>query len=209
MSPIPLANDTLTLSPHPSDDESLMRLRAPNSEAGSSESLPMASFSDAYTSTPPGRAAETALLTRSTNPVKIPGPVIEDDLRARAEQAESAAERLLEELAEPDDTVQNIHLPPSLVQSTSQHPNGGSTPRVSKHTGGTTKVPAPTRKGAPPATPANRISTMRQGAAFQDSPAYKSGSHSMIDRLKDNRHESSWWLKRVARKSIILAHLHR
>lgn len=205
---MPVANDTLTFSPHPSDDESLMRMRAPGSEAGSDESLPMASFSDAYTSTPPGMTAEMARLTRSTNPVKVPGPVIEDDLRARAEQAESAAERLLEELVEPDDTVQNIHLPPSLVQSISQQPNGGSTPRPLKQKNTIKGEPAPPMKNAPPVTPANKMTSMlRQGAAFQDSPAYKSGSHSIVDRLKDNRNESSWWLKRVTCGCIIVLFL--
>lgn len=191
---MPATNDTLTLSPHPSDDESLMRVRAPNSDAGSSESLPMASFSDAVTSTPPGRTLEAASLTRSTNPLKVPGPVIEDALRARAEQAESAAERLLEELVEPDDTVQNLHIPPSLMPSasTAKPPLKASTSTKSANGNATKKSP-------PPATPANKRSVLlRQAAAYQDSPPYKRGSSSIVDRLKDRRNESSWWLKRVS-----------
>lgn len=196
LSPVPLANDTLTISPHQSDDESLMRVRAPNSDAGSDGSLPMASFSDAVTSTPPGQTAGTAALTPSTNPLKFPGPVIEDDLRARAAQAESAAERLLEELVDPNETVQNIHLPPSLGLSEST----SSTPKKS--------ALLPKSNGAKqhtanvvPVTPANnRTSVLRQVAALQDSPQYKPGSSSIIDKLQANRNESSWWLKRVARK---------
>jgi CLIP-associating protein 1/2 len=193
-----MANDTLNLSPHQSDDESLMRVRAPNSEADSSESLPMASFSDGVTSTPPGTAGIRAL-TRSTNPLRVPGPVIEDDLRARAAQAESAAERLLEELSEPDETAQNIHLSHSLVSSASTTPGKGA--RSSKNNG--TKQQAQSHGGANNimTTPVNnRATTLRQAAAFQDSPPYKGGSHSILERLQDNRNESSWWLKRVVRK---------
>jgi CLIP-associating protein 1/2 len=202
LSPTPVANDTLTLSPHQSDDESLMRVRAPNSEAGSNESLPMASFSDAVTSTPPSRAGTTAL-TRSTNPLKVPGPVIEDDLRARAAQAESAAERLLEELSEPDETAQINQLSRSLVSSASTTPGKGS--RSSKSNG--TKQQAQSHSGVNNnlSTPVNKRATvLRQVAAFQDSPPYKGGSHSIVERLQDNRNESSWWLKRVARKYTIL-----
>lgn len=181
-----------------------MRVRAPNSSAGgSNESLPLASFSDAYTSTPPGMAAETALLTRSTNPVRVPGPVVEDALRARAEQAESAAQRLLEELVE-DETVQNIILPPELVCSstTAKTSSGGVTPRPQK-TNGIFSVPV---DKAPPRTPVNKLSdALRNSAAFQDSPAYRPGSHSLVEKLKDNRKESSWWLKRVACASTLLS----
>ena len=199
LSPVPAVNDTLTISPHQSDDESLMRVRAPNSDAGSNESLPMASFSDAVTSTPPGQNTSSNVLTPSTNPLKVHGPVIEDDLRARAAQAESAAERLLEELAEPDVTVQNIHLPPSPTTSGSTQATSskGHRPPASKSNG--TKQPA---AHTVPVTPANkRTSVLRQAAAFQDSPQYKPGSRSIIEKLQDNRNESSWWLKRVARES--------
>ena len=203
LSPVPVAtNDTLTISPHQSDDESLMRVRAPSSEADSNDSLPMASFSDAAASTPPGRAGTTAL-TQSTNPLKVPGPVIEDDLRARAAQAESAAERLLEELAEPDVTAQNIHLPTSLVSSMSTNP-GKRTPRAAKSSETKPQAQPNGRKNNDPSTPLNkRTSLLRQTASFQDSPPYKGGSHSIIKKLQENRNESSWWLKRVARKCTL------
>lgn len=130
----------------------------------------------------------------STNPLKVPGPVIEDALRLRAEQAESAAERLLEELVEPNETVQNIHLPPSLVSSgsTSSTPRKGAPPPPKSN--GTIQ-----RAATVPVTPANnRASVLKQAATFQDSPQYKPGSRSIIAKLQENRNESSWWLKRVA-----------
>jgi CLIP-associating protein 1/2 len=199
LSPSPAVNDTLTLSPHPSDDESLMRVRAPNSEADSDDSIQIASFSDAYTSTPPGRVVVASTLTRSTNPITVPGPVVEDALRARAEQAESAAERLLEELVEPDETVQTIHIPPSLMPSTSASntkPNG--TARRTSHSNGADTSTLSNRRAAVPSTPANnRAALLKQAAAYQDSPPYKSGQ-SLISKLQDNRNESSWWLKRVS-----------
>ncbi|PVG01051.1 hypothetical protein CPB86DRAFT_700010 [Serendipita vermifera] len=199
LSPGPAVNDTLTLSPHPSDDESLMRVRAPNSEADSDDSVHIASFSDAYTSTPPGRVVAASTLTRSTNPITVPGPVVEDALRARAEQAESAAERLLEELVEPDETVQTIHIPPSLMPSTSTSnaKANGSARRASQSKGPDTSTSS-SRRTAVPSTPANnRAALLKQAAAYQDSPPYK-GGHTLLSKLQDNRNESSWWLKRVS-----------
>jgi CLIP-associating protein 1/2 len=45
-------------------------------------------------------------------------PVVEDALRARAEQAESAAERLLELVEPEDDLANHPTLPPSLLKTT-------------------------------------------------------------------------------------------
>ncbi|KAG8776879.1 suppressor of tub2 mutation, partial [Serendipita sp. 398] len=194
ISPGALGNDVLT-----SDDDSLMRVRAPHSEADSDESVPVASFSDAAASTPPSRATG---LTRSTNPLKMPEPVIEDALRARAEQAESAAERLLEELAEPEHTPEKLHIPttltPSVSASSTRKTNGGST--LQKPPEGHAKQSGKSKaKAIPPVTPNDKRSALlRQAAAYQDSPPYKGGSHSIVERLKDNRNESSWWLKRIS-----------
>ncbi|KAG8830341.1 suppressor of tub2 mutation [Serendipita sp. 399] len=202
LSPGALANDALTTS----DDDSLMRVRAPASEADSDESVPVASFSDAAASTPPSKVVVISGLTRSTNPLKMPGPVVEDALRARAEQAESAAERLLEELAEPDHTPANSHLPAELVPSVStlsiqrtniQRTNGDSTPRPPP-SDSAKQLGKSKANVLPPVTPNhNRSVLLRQAAAYQDSPPYKGGSHSIVEKLKDNRNESSWWLKRI------------
>jgi len=121
--------------------------------------------------------------------------VVEDALRARAEQAESAAERLLE-LVEPEDEGLNHHptLPPSLLKT-----NG--------HAQTTQKVkvkptPLPVmRNKMPPVTPNNRASAvMRQAALFEDSPARNGRSTSLLDALQNQKQETGWGLKRKACK---------
>jgi CLIP-associating protein 1/2 len=65
-------------------------------------------------------------LSANSPPANAPEPIVEDALRARAAQAESAAERLLE-LNEDDDEMNVSPLPPSLLQA-----NGNdATPRAS------------------------------------------------------------------------------
>lgn len=116
--------------------------------------------------------------------------IVEDALRARAEQAESAAERLLE-LVEPD--VDGMHystIPASLLVSSS---NGHAASKA-KHK--PTPIPIIQAHLGPPVTPVNRNAViMRQAAMFQDSPA-RSGRSSLIDVLQDRKHETGWWLKR-------------
>ncbi|KAK2466497.1 hypothetical protein APHAL10511_002139 [Amanita phalloides] len=122
-------------------------------------------------------------------PDGVPGqPVVEDALRARAEQAESAAERLLE-LVEPEDE-DTPTIPAALLV-------GGSN-------GHTTKskaiMMADVRASTVLETPANRTSSiLRQAAMFRDSPAHNGKIPSLLDVLQnDHKHRTGWWAKRQA-----------
>jgi CLIP-associating protein 1/2 len=119
-------------------------------------------------------------------------PVVEDALRARAEQAESAAERLLE-LVEPDEEGMLHSIPASLLVGSS---NGHVTMKPKNK-------PAPISLAsaglATPVTPMNRhAAIMKQAAMFKDSPEYSRRTSSLIDVLHDKKHETGWWLKRRA-----------
>lgn len=120
--------------------------------------------------------------------------VVEDALRARAEQAESAAERLLE-LVEPEDEGLSHHpiLPPSLLKTTNGHAQ--ATPKVKAK-----PTPLPMmRNKMPPVTPNNRASViMRQAALFEDSPARNGRSTSLLDALQNQKQDTGWGLKRKA-----------
>ncbi|XP_006459874.1 hypothetical protein AGABI2DRAFT_184378 [Agaricus bisporus var. bisporus H97] len=110
-------------------------------------------------------------------------PVVEDALKARAEQAESAAERLLE-LVEPEaEGAPHPTLPPSLLV-------------------GKQSKPAPNH---PPVTPENRASViLKQAAMFEDSPAY-SGKASLMDVLQESKQEGWWAKRRSADNPVILS----
>jgi len=118
--------------------------------------------------------------------VSLPQPVVEDALRARAEQAQSAAERLLE-LVEPEEVAQ----PPTsllLNNATATH---------------TAKVQIPSLKAQlrTPSTPISQSAAIRkQAAAFRDSPARQGAPSLMTDMLKPTtaRAEGTWWRKRMA-----------
>lgn len=119
-------------------------------------------------------------------PVSVSQPVIEDALRARAEQAQSAAERLLE-LVEPEDGV--TQPPPSLLLN-----NGTSSKMV--------QVPSLMAQMRTPTTPANKSAAIRkQAAAFRDSPAHQTAPSLMTDMLRPttSRADGSWWRKRMTR----------
>lgn len=118
-------------------------------------------------------------------------PVVEDALRARAEQAESAAERLLE-LVEPEDDLSNHPiLPPALLKTTNPHRT-----LVTK----TKPKPAPLVQAVAPKTPDNRASMiLKKAALFTDSPLMQpSKQSSLLDVLRCSRQETGWWLKRKA-----------
>ncbi|TFY80271.1 hypothetical protein EWM64_g3741 [Hericium alpestre] len=135
-------------------------------------------------------------LSTSSPPAGVPQPIVEDALRARAEQAESAAERLLELVEPEDETLQQPPIRGSLLLS-----NGGSAARTAAP-----PSPSPVRPLTtvvrPPMTPANKKSAVwRQVASFQDSPAYNGGASSlMTDVLKSvpPKNDSMWWRKRMA-----------
>ncbi|KAH9482989.1 Protein STU1 [Psilocybe cubensis] len=118
-------------------------------------------------------------------------PIVEDALRARAEQAESAAERLLE-LVEPEDDPMNSH--PSIPSSLLKSGNGPVQPNTKPKTKPT---PLPVIRGKPvPVTPNHRASVvMRQAALFADSPA-RGPQPSLLDVLQTQKQDNGWWLKR-------------
>ena len=119
-------------------------------------------------------------------PVSLAQPVVEDALRARAEQAQSAAERLLE-LVEPEGAAQ----PPAsllLNNATASH-----TAKV--------QIPSLMALKRPPATPVSQSAAIRkQAAAFRDSPAQQGTTSLMTDMLRPTttRADGVWWRKRIA-----------
>ncbi|EJD01068.1 uncharacterized protein FOMMEDRAFT_29840 [Fomitiporia mediterranea MF3/22] len=126
----------------------------------------------------------TSSLSAGSPPASAPKPIVEDALRARAEQAESAAERLLE-LNEPDDETSISPIPPSLLRS------NGDTPKASAPL-------KPRSLDLTPSTPTNKkTALLRQAASFKDSPANKKSS-SLVDILRERKHETGWWLKRIS-----------
>ncbi|TDL29310.1 hypothetical protein BD410DRAFT_758063 [Rickenella mellea] len=162
------------------------------SESDEEDGNLMLSFSDAFEKSHPNhltrhgtKATLSGSSTGSPPPLDVPQPIIEDALRARAEQAESAAERLLE-LVEPDDDMLVSLIPPSLIRS------NGSAMKPSTSLRGLNGTST-----APPSTPANKSSSiMRQAALFKDSPAYN-GSSLLLDTLQERKHTTVWWLKRM------------
>jgi len=115
-------------------------------------------------------------------------PVVEDALRARAEQAQSAAERLLE-LVEPEDEV--AHPQPSLLL------NNGTASQKAK-----IQVSTQTAQKRTPTTPVSKNTAIwKQAAAFRDSPAHQAAPSLMTDMLRPTttRADGAWWKKRMAR----------
>lgn len=111
----------------------------------------------------------------------ISNSIVEDALRARAAQAESAAERLLE-LVEPDEELHISPIPASLLL----HNAVPTSPKPNSH-----RPPLPV-------TPVHQKSAvMRQAALFQDSPLPPVSSPSVLDVLEENKHQTGWWLKRI------------
>ena len=129
-----------------------------------------------------------ALSSGSISDMTTGQPVVEDALRARAEQAESAAERLLE-LVEPEDEG-TTHL--------FKNSNGLFTAKLKAKID---QMPG-ARAIVPLATPNNRAATIMQRAAlFTDSPAHGMRSSSLLDVLQSQKQETGWWIKRKACKS--------
>lgn len=118
-------------------------------------------------------------------------------MRARAEQAESAAERLLELVEPEDETLQQPAMHSSLLLS-----SNAATPKVKAQS---VVPPRPlTSTVRPPVTPvAKRSAIWKQAAAFQDSPAYNGAASLMTDVLKpvQPNNDSAWWRKRMACES--------
>lgn len=137
-------------------------------------------------------------LSTGSPPPNAPEPIVEDALRATAEQAESAAERLLE-LVEPEDESATSLIPPALLRT-----NGSSTVKAKSSARPTVLQSRTTNV---PSTPVNKKSSiMQQAALFKDSPANK-GTTLLIDILRERKHESGWWLKRMSSELGSLRHL--
>jgi CLIP-associating protein 1/2 len=123
------------------------------------------------------------------------GPVVEDALRARAEQAESAAERLLELVVDGEGDENGMYQPPSPVT----HGEFTVKARTSVGRNANGKMPLGSMSSRPPITPA-RNSALKQASTFQDSPhVVQNGASSMMDALRDQHNQSGWWLKRMKR----------
>ena len=151
------------------------------------ESVNLMTFSAPWElSHPPSQLSASLTSTPSSSHIsRVPHSVVEDALRARAAQAESAAAQLLE-LVDPDDGQHVSPIPPSLL------PNNGTTP----------KPPSRTVAG-PPVTPMNQASTvMREAALFKDSPAY-GGSPSLFEVIEERKHQTGWWLKRMSSACLV------
>ncbi|KAJ7699888.1 clasp N terminal-domain-containing protein [Mycena rosella] len=204
--PVHARSSILFDQPH-MDDESLLLAQTvpiPGSDSDSDSmdhSVNLMSFSAAfekYAATPAARRSSPAqsfspevsnALSSGSLETTAGQPVVEDALRARAEQAESAAERLLELVDPDDDSMQHSTIPSSLLLGT----NGNGVKVKAKPT------PIPIRQihTKPPVTPVNKASAiMRQAAQFKNSPAYNGHSSSLMDVLQDQRHQTGWWLKR-------------
>ncbi|KAI9466759.1 clasp N terminal-domain-containing protein [Lactarius psammicola] len=162
------------------------------------------SFSSPYEKFPPGLRSKSRtdsqsptsnghqpVLNPSSNtaslPVNVSQPVVEDALRARAEQAQSAAERLLE-LVEPEDGVARPQ--PSLLL------NNGTASQTAK-----IQVSTQTAQKRTPTTPISKNTAIwKQAAAFRDSPAHQAAPSLMTDMLRPTttRADGAWWKKRMA-----------
>lgn len=144
------------------------------------------------------REVSNALSSDSVADMAAGQPVVEDALRARAEQAESAAERLLELVDPEEDGLHHSSIPSSLLVGSSGNGNAVSKAKPKPN-------PLPLTQGhVIPVTPVNRAAAvMKQASLFKNSPAYNGRSSSLLDVLQDRKHETGWWLKRRTRTFLI------
>ena len=126
----------------------------------------------------------------SSPPAGVAQPLVEDAMRARAEQAESAAERLLELVEPEEEDAHPSPLPPALLLRSGEGQGGKPKPRASSES----SVPTV------PKTPINRRSAaiMQQAALFQDSPAYNGKTTSLFALVDGRDSAGQWWAKRMA-----------
>lgn len=160
------------------------KARAAVSSPNGAQSPPR-SQSSIRTLFPGDSISQTAKTTsRNFSPHSPTHDVIEDAIRANAEQAESSAERLTE-LMEPDNSYPST---PSGVGPSAAAPPPPATSTVLK---------APARPAVAPSTPVPQKGKgiLSHLALFQNSPAVK-GTPSVMDRLYENKAMSGWWLKR-------------
>ncbi|TFK56070.1 hypothetical protein OE88DRAFT_1692958 [Heliocybe sulcata] len=191
-------DDSLLLAtkiPVPEDDEDDMAM-----DMDMDQTMNLMTFSAPYELYPPAppsatdSAQRTPISPKSSENLLASPPnertvEVEDAMRARAEQAESAAERLLELVDSEEEGAHPSPIPPSLL------PGSAGTIKVKVKPG----LAAALRKGpAPPVTPDNRSTRiLKEAALFKDSPAPNGKSGSLMDVLKDGKHETGWWLKHM------------
>lgn len=206
--PVPARQSTAFGDLYGADNDLLLATAIPipeDSDSDPDESVNLMSFSTPFELYPPTPAPKSTSQARSfspkssdsrptitnalSTPEHVQDEIVEDALRARAEQAESAAERLLE-LVEPEDSsVHHSTIPASLLLGR----NGHATPKPKASPTSVMRTSA-----APPVTPINRnASIFKQAALFKNSPASNGGSPSLMDVLKDRKNETGWWLKRM------------
>ncbi|KAF9221886.1 hypothetical protein BS17DRAFT_784123 [Gyrodon lividus] len=210
---VPVSVRYSTALPELDDQDSLLlatTIPVPDdSDSDMDESVNLMSFSTPYKIYPPSPgnplqqpsfSPQSGLSTPNTvsnalsdSPGKPSDRVpVEDALRARAEQAQSAAERLLE-LNDPE-AEDNAHsaIPASLLLGSSN----ANTPKPQK----LPSVPKIKKSLAPPATPDNRNAAIfRQAALFKNSPVNGGKPvDPLIKPLQDQTHENGWWLKRAS-----------
>ncbi len=142
-------------------------------------------------STSPKRPCSNALSTgTSSPPAGVAQPLVEDAMRARAEQAESAAERLLELVEPEDDHTHASPIPAALLVRNGQDEGG--------------KVKASTVPSVP-RTPTNNkrsAAIMQQAALFQDSPAANGKTASLFALVDGRESAGEWWAKRMGCRSL-------
>lgn len=189
--PIPMSDDD-------SDESQSILSFTPLQKQAPKLGIQHRTFSGRSTGSKP--AISNALSTDSVTDFRDGALVVEDALKARAEQAESAAERLLE-LVEPEDEYLQSHLPASLLPG-SRKQIVPTTPKVKN------KIPslAVHQIQQPPSTPVNNRATsiLQQAAAFQDSPVNSKRAPSLLSVLEGSKHESGWWLRRKKCKHSLL-----
>ncbi|KAI0684173.1 clasp N terminal-domain-containing protein [Cytidiella melzeri] len=196
-------------------------LYPPGGGGGIPQTRSAASFSPRSSSSRP--PLSNALSTgTSSPPAGVPQPMVEDAMRARAEQAESAAERLLELVVDPEEGgVQPLAtlLPSSLLLSHS-HSRSAAAARVT--TASTTSrmmsrpsaggisslkssaaVPQPQPQPQPPRTPvsksSNTVNARKVSSLFQDSPVYnRKAASSIFDMMNGQGNDDVWWNKRMS-----------
>lgn len=185
-----------------------------DSDSDMDESANVMSFSTPYklyppassrTSQQPSFSPSSGLSTPNTvsnalsdSPGKPSDPMpVEDALRARAEQAQSAAERLLE-LTDPE-AEDNVHsaIPASLLLGS----NNAATPKPPK----VPAAPKIEKSLVLPVTPDSRNAAIfRQAASFKNSPINGGKvSDPLIKPLRDQSHENGWWSKRTSSKWLL------
>ncbi|KAJ6510018.1 clasp N terminal-domain-containing protein [Mycena vitilis] len=207
---VPVRHSTLFAQPHMGDESLLLAQTVPipgsDSDSESMDhSVNLLSFSAAFEkyASPVARRSDSQghsfspeasnALSSGSLETTAGQPVVEDALRARAEQAESAAERLLELVDSDDESMQHSTIPSSLLVGM----NSNGVKAKTKPT----PLPIGHIKTKAPSTPVNRASAiMRQAAQFKNSPAYNGHSASLMDVLHDQRQQTGWWLKR---KSLV------